>query len=125
MTFAALALATFVTFGARGAAAKGWPTPAAGESASGGPEVLLTFDDGPNPKTTPHVLDTLAQHHIHAVFFMVGEMVLLSIAPLHGGIALLLCCLANRVMSGMAGEFALMVYLYVWARGSAADPNST
>jgi peptidoglycan/xylan/chitin deacetylase (PgdA/CDA1 family) len=56
------------------ALAKGWPTPAAGDSASGGPEVLFTFDDGPNPKTTPLVLDTLARHHIHAVFFMVGEM---------------------------------------------------
>jgi len=56
------------------ATAKGWPTPAAGESASGGPELLFTFDDGPNPKTTPQVLDILAQHHIHAVFFLVGEM---------------------------------------------------
>ncbi|WP_407167053.1 phosphatase PAP2 family protein [Bradyrhizobium sp. ORS 111] len=27
------------------------------------------------------------------------------------------------VMSGMAGEFALMVYLYFWARGSATDPK--
>ncbi|MFB9267100.1 phosphatase PAP2 family protein [Bradyrhizobium erythrophlei] len=27
------------------------------------------------------------------------------------------------VMSGMAGQFALMVYLYFWARGSAADPK--
>jgi peptidoglycan/xylan/chitin deacetylase (PgdA/CDA1 family) len=57
-----------------GAVAKGWPSPAAGDSASGGPEVLFTFDDGPNPKTTPLVLDTLAKHHVHAVFFMVGEM---------------------------------------------------
>ena len=57
-----------------GAAAKGWPTPAAGESTSGGPEILFTFDDGPNPKTTPLVLDTLARHHVRAVFFMVGEM---------------------------------------------------
>jgi peptidoglycan/xylan/chitin deacetylase (PgdA/CDA1 family) len=54
--------------------AKGWPTPAAGESASGGPEIVFTFDDGPNPKTTPHVLDILARRHIHAVFFLVGEM---------------------------------------------------
>ncbi|WP_407148835.1 phosphatase PAP2 family protein [Bradyrhizobium sp. ORS 86] len=30
---------------------------------------------------------------------------------------------AFGVMSGMAGEFALMVYLYFWARGSAADPK--
>src|SRR5437763_9824253 len=56
------------------AAAKGWPTPAAGDSASGGPEVVFTFDDGPNPKTTPLVLDALAKHKIHAVFFLVGEM---------------------------------------------------
>jgi peptidoglycan/xylan/chitin deacetylase (PgdA/CDA1 family) len=53
---------------------KGWPLPAAGPTASGDPELIFTFDDGPNPKTTPAVLDTLAKHHIHAVFFMVGEM---------------------------------------------------
>jgi peptidoglycan/xylan/chitin deacetylase (PgdA/CDA1 family) len=41
---------------------------------SGDPELLFTFDDGPNLVTTPSVLDTLAKHHIHAVFFMVGEM---------------------------------------------------
>jgi peptidoglycan/xylan/chitin deacetylase (PgdA/CDA1 family) len=50
-----------------------WPRPAAGDSASGGPEVLFTFDDGPNVTTTPLVLDTLASHHIHAVFFLVGH----------------------------------------------------
>src|SRR5688572_6151321 len=60
---------------ASSAAAKGWPTPAAGRSTSGGPEVLFTFDDGPNPTTTPKVLDILAKHRIKAVFFMVGEMV--------------------------------------------------
>lgn len=68
-TAAIIALAS-----AGGAAAKSWPTPAAGDSASGGPEVLFTFDDGPNPKTTPLVLDALARHHVRAVFFMVGEM---------------------------------------------------
>src|SRR3954452_21357723 len=53
---------------------KGWPLPAAGPTMSGDPELLFTFDDGPNPKTTPLVLDALAKHHIHAIFFMVGEM---------------------------------------------------
>ena len=72
VVLAAIALAIAMASGS--AAAKGWPTPAAGESASGGPEVLFTFDDGPNPKTTPLVLDILAQHHIRAVFFLVGEM---------------------------------------------------
>jgi peptidoglycan/xylan/chitin deacetylase (PgdA/CDA1 family) len=54
--------------------ARGWPTPAAGPTMTGDPELVFTFDDGPNPKTTPAVLDTLAKHHIKAVFFMVGEM---------------------------------------------------
>src|SRR5690606_1463662 len=54
------------------AAAKVWPSPAAGPSASGDPELVFTFDDGPNPTLTPKVLDILEQHHIQAVFFMVG-----------------------------------------------------
>jgi peptidoglycan/xylan/chitin deacetylase (PgdA/CDA1 family) len=53
---------------------KAWPLPAAGPTMSGDPELIFTFDDGPNPKTTPAVLDALAKHHIHAIFFMVGEM---------------------------------------------------
>jgi peptidoglycan/xylan/chitin deacetylase (PgdA/CDA1 family) len=53
---------------------RAWPLPAAGPTASGDPELIFTFDDGPNPKTTPAVLDALAKHHIHAVFFEVGEM---------------------------------------------------
>ncbi len=56
------------------AAAKGWPTPAAGESASGEIELVLTFDDGPNPITTPLVLDILKEHNLKAIFFLVGEM---------------------------------------------------
>lgn len=57
------------------AAAKSWSTPAAGASASGDPEILFTFDDGPSPVHTPKVLDLLKKHRIKAVFFMVGEMV--------------------------------------------------
>lgn len=38
-----------------------------------GPYIALTFDDGPNQKLTPRLLDLLAQHHIHATFFVVGE----------------------------------------------------
>lgn len=48
--------------------------PAAGESASGDIEVLLTFDDGPNPLYTPQILDILAERKIKAIFFLVGEM---------------------------------------------------
>src|SRR5271156_1431261 len=43
---------------------------------------------------------------VAAASFMVAEMTLLSIAPLRGGIVLLLCCLANRILSGMAEGMA-------------------
>ncbi len=35
--------------------------------------LALTFDDGPNPTITPQVLKTLAAHHAHATFFVLGE----------------------------------------------------
>jgi peptidoglycan-N-acetylglucosamine deacetylase len=37
------------------------------------PYIALTFDDGPNEKLTPRLLDLLAQHHIHVTFFVLGE----------------------------------------------------
>src|SRR5881275_3270751 len=40
-----------------------------------GPYIALTFDDGPNEKLTPRLLDLLAQHHIHGTFFVIGENV--------------------------------------------------
>lgn len=39
-------------------------------------EVVLTFDDGPNPATTPAVLEALANAHVQATFFMNGEPLL-------------------------------------------------
>jgi peptidoglycan/xylan/chitin deacetylase (PgdA/CDA1 family) len=36
------------------------------------PIVALSFDDGPDPKYTPHVLDLLARHGLQATFFLVG-----------------------------------------------------
>jgi len=38
-------------------------------------EIAITFDDGPHPKDTPQVLETLAKHNIHATFFLVGGYV--------------------------------------------------
>lgn len=35
-------------------------------------QVALTFDDGPNPETTPQILDILDRHCVKATFFMVG-----------------------------------------------------
>lgn len=43
---------------------------------------------------------------VTATFCMVGEMVLLMLAPRNGGVALFLCCLANRLLSGMAEGMA-------------------
>jgi len=34
--------------------------------------VALTFDDGPDPLTTPHLLDLLARHGVKATFFVSG-----------------------------------------------------
>lgn len=36
-------------------------------------EVVLTFDDGPSPKTTPKVLAALAQECVKATFFLIGR----------------------------------------------------
>lgn len=40
-----------------------------------GPEVYLTFDDGPHPDVTPKVLDLLEQYTAKATFFCVGANV--------------------------------------------------
>lgn len=36
-------------------------------------EVALTFDDGPDPGITPHVLDLLDRHGVRATFFCIAE----------------------------------------------------
>ena len=36
-------------------------------------EVVLTFDDGPSPETTPRVLRALKDAGVHATFFLVGR----------------------------------------------------
>ncbi|MGC1210432.1 MAG: bifunctional polysaccharide deacetylase/glycosyltransferase family 2 protein [Micromonospora sp.] len=37
--------------------------------------IALTFDDGPDPRWTPQVLDVLRRYHAHATFFVVGARV--------------------------------------------------
>jgi peptidoglycan/xylan/chitin deacetylase (PgdA/CDA1 family) len=34
--------------------------------------IALTFDDGPDPASTPHFLDLLADHGVRATFFLLG-----------------------------------------------------
>jgi peptidoglycan/xylan/chitin deacetylase (PgdA/CDA1 family) len=36
-------------------------------------DLTLSFDNGPEPEVTPHVLDTLGKHGIKATFFVIGE----------------------------------------------------
>lgn len=38
-------------------------------------ELLLTIDDGPDPRQTPQILDTLAEAQVRAVFFVIGKKV--------------------------------------------------
>ena len=40
------------------------------------PRVALTFDDGPNAKYTPLLLEGLRKRNIHATFFLLGENIL-------------------------------------------------
>jgi len=35
----------------------------------------LTFDDGPNPEVTPHLLSLLEKHQVSATFFVLGKYV--------------------------------------------------
>jgi peptidoglycan/xylan/chitin deacetylase (PgdA/CDA1 family) len=37
------------------------------------PLVAVTVDDGPDPSTTPALLEVLARHHVRATFFMLGS----------------------------------------------------
>lgn len=39
-----------------------------------GRTMVLSFDDGPDPRYTPHILDTLARYEVRAMFFVCGEM---------------------------------------------------
>ncbi|MFE9566685.1 polysaccharide deacetylase family protein [Streptomyces sp. NPDC006487] len=49
--------------------------PAGAQRGSGSASAMtLTFDDGPDPRYTPAILDTLARHGVRAMFFVCGEM---------------------------------------------------
>jgi peptidoglycan/xylan/chitin deacetylase (PgdA/CDA1 family) len=46
-----------------------------GKTGTSGNGVALTFDDGPNPRTTPRILATLREQDVKATFFVVGSQV--------------------------------------------------
>ncbi|HET9013517.1 MAG TPA: polysaccharide deacetylase family protein, partial [Gemmatimonadaceae bacterium] len=35
--------------------------------------VSITFDDGPNPRATPRILEVLRRERVHATFFVLGR----------------------------------------------------
>lgn len=39
------------------------------------PEIALTFDDGPNSKATPKILDILKENNVKATFFVLGKFI--------------------------------------------------
>jgi len=46
------------------------------------PTVYLTFDDGPNPTTTPDLLDVLAREQVQATFFLIDRHITDRTAPI-------------------------------------------
>ena len=48
------------------------------------PTVYLTFDDGPNPATTPDLLDVLGHEGVHGTFFLIDRHITEETAPIVG-----------------------------------------
>ena len=46
------------------------------------PTIYFTFDDGPNPTTTPDLLDVLSREHVRATFFLIDRHITDDTAPL-------------------------------------------
>ena len=46
------------------------------------PTIYLTFDDGPNPTTTPDLLNVLAHERVHATFFLIDRHITDETAPI-------------------------------------------
>lgn len=56
----------------------------------------LTFDDGPNTEMTPLVLDKLEKYHVVATFFMIGQLIDDSTAPVVTRIMDMNCEIGNH-----------------------------
>ena len=55
---------------------EGWVVHRYGGGINGNPtkQIVLTFDDGPDPEWTPKILDVLKKYDVPACFFVVGKM---------------------------------------------------
>ena len=53
-----------------------WPDLAThGKTGTSGRRIALTFDDGPDRRNTPRILDSLREHDQKATFFVLGRQV--------------------------------------------------
>lgn len=53
--------------------ALGFYLPIVSRGSSGLQAVAITVDDGPNPASTPYLLELFRKHEVHATFFVTGE----------------------------------------------------
>jgi peptidoglycan-N-acetylglucosamine deacetylase len=90
------------------ATAELWRAFPARSTVSGG--VALTFDDGPDPDSTPLVLDALDEAGLHATFFVVGEQLIQHHAIAREAVArgheLGLHCFAHSRYASLPGRLA-------------------
>jgi peptidoglycan/xylan/chitin deacetylase (PgdA/CDA1 family) len=68
-----LALFLLVCFAAPFFPGYGFYLPVISKGRAGGRAVALTFDDGPDPATTPALLEVLKRYEAIATFFVIGE----------------------------------------------------
>src|SRR5262245_63038016 len=85
------------------------------------PTVYLTFDDGPNPTTTPDLLDVLARERARATFFLIDRHITDRTAPLvrrmfDEGHAIALHSASRKYMLQSPDSFA--VTMSGWADGN-------
>jgi peptidoglycan/xylan/chitin deacetylase (PgdA/CDA1 family) len=57
------------------AAASAGASTASGNGTISGGKLYLTFDDGPNPNTTPELLEILKEESVPATFFLIGQQI--------------------------------------------------
>ncbi len=82
------------------------------------PTVYLTYDDGPNPSTTPDLLDLLARERVPATFFVIDRHITDETAPIvrrmfDEGHAVALHSASRRYLLSSPGGFART--LAAWA----------
>lgn len=75
LTFIPLGLFVLFCLAASFLPTKSFFLPVNSRGKTGKPVVALTFDDGPDPETTPLLLDLLEQYRVKVTFFVTGERV--------------------------------------------------